>query len=271
MLQRIIVNLSNPHQIPKKTIRKLDMMLTKFVVNKKRWIKLKERKIFTMRNFGEITNMRIETFATKEPETLNWINSFNQTDTLLDVGANVGIYSLYAAYKGHKIAAIEPDALNFALLNLNIQDNGFNDRVTAFPYSVHAKSKLSILNIDGYHWGGTASSFDRSLNWKGETMRPAYKQGSSGITIDDFIEGYHFFPNHIKIDIDGNELLVLDGAKKTLNNPNCKSVLIELFEEHPEYQQCIDIFKQNGFTLLEKTHAAMFDGAPTTDNHIFVK
>ncbi len=74
------------------------MMLTKFILNKKRWVRLEGKNVFTMRNFGEVTNMRIDTFEIKEPETLNWINSFKKGDTLLDIGANVGIYSLYAAY-----------------------------------------------------------------------------------------------------------------------------------------------------------------------------
>ncbi|HLB41793.1 MAG TPA: FkbM family methyltransferase [Gammaproteobacteria bacterium] len=253
-------------------MKKLDRILTKFILSKKRQIVFEGKSIFTMRNFGDITNMRIETFATKEPETLNWIKNFKKEDTLLDIGANVGIYSLYAASRGHKIVSIEPDALNFALLNLNIKDNEFNRQITAFPYSVHEKSKPSILNIHRYYWGGTASSFDRSLDWKGENMSPVFKQGSPGISVDDFIEGCNFFPNHIKIDIDGNEFLVLCGATKTLNNPNCKSVLIELFEGHPEYQQCIEIFKKNGFVLSIKTHAPMFDDVLVqAENHIFVK
>ena len=272
MLQRIISNLTHPHLIPKKSLRKIDMLLTAFILNKKRWVKLEGKNIFTMRNFGTITNMRIETFETKEPETIEWINRFKKGETLLDIGANVGIYSLYAAYQGHSVVAMEPDALNFALLNLNIKDNDFNRQITAYPYSIHEQSKLSVLNIHGYHWGGTASSFDRKLDWKGENMTPAFQQGSSGITVDDFIDHCDFFPNHIKIDIDGNELLVLRGATKTLNNPACKSVLIELFEDHPEYQQCIAIFMKYGFVLINKTHSAMFDGdVPKTDNHIFIK
>ncbi len=248
------------------------MMLTKFILNKKRWVRLEGKNVFTMRNFGEVTNMRIDTFEIKEPETLNWINSFKKGDTLLDIGANVGIYSLYAAYRGHKIAAIEPDALNFALLNLNIKDNDFNEKIIAYPYSVHEKSKSSMLNIHGYYWGGTASSFDRKLDWRGRDMVSVFQQGSAGITVDDFIEACNFFPNHIKIDIDGNELLVLRGATKTLDNPRCKSVLVEAFEDHPEYQQCIEIFEEKGFTLSEKTHSAMLDGPmPMADNHIFIR
>ena len=56
----------------------------------------------------------------KEPETLNWISSFDPGDNLLDIGANIGIYSPFAAARNHKVISLEPDALNYALLNLNI-------------------------------------------------------------------------------------------------------------------------------------------------------
>ena len=42
---------------------------------------------------------RIDTFLTKEPETISWINSFNQEDIFYDVGSNIGLYSCYAAKK----------------------------------------------------------------------------------------------------------------------------------------------------------------------------
>ncbi len=129
-----------------------------------------------------------------------------------------------------------------------------------------------MLNVDNHNWGATASSFDRSMDWTGEIMKPVFKQGSPGISIDDLVESSHFFPNHIKIDIDGNEFLVLSGAEKTLSNPNCKSVLVELFENHPEYQHCIEIFEKNGFVLLERTCSAMFSGDfQHAENYIFVK
>lgn len=272
MLKKIFRNTVKPHQIPKKIISHFNYFLTQFFINKKKKVFFEDQYIFTMRDFSKTTNMRIISFSTKEPETLKWINDFNQGDKLLDIGANVGVYSLYAASRGYEVAAIEPDALNFALLNLNVHDNHFNDLITAYPYSVHAYSKLSILNIPGYNWGGTASSFDRCLDWQGEQMNASFKQGSPGISVDDFVESSGFFPNHIKIDIDGNEFLVLQGAKKVLNHPQCKSVLVEMYENHPEFKGCIQILTENNFVLSEKSQSPIQNGkAFQAENYIFHK
>lgn len=250
MLKQQIRNiLRKPHQIPRRIANKLSAILTNFILNKKCRVKFQGKTTFTMRDFGEITKMRIVTFETKEPETLNWINGFEKDDTLLDIGANVGIYSLYAAARRHQVASIEPNALNFALLNLNILDNGIGDRITAYPYSVHSNSKISLLNNGLYQWGGAVSTFDRNLDSFGNGMVVNFKQGSPGISVDDFLKGTGFFPSHIKIDVDGNELLVLQGATHVLNNPRCKSVLIELFDDNSEHEQCIEVLKKSGFVL----------------------
>ena len=42
---------------------------------------------------------RYETFSSKEPETLEWINAMPSESVLWDIGANVGLYSVYAAKK----------------------------------------------------------------------------------------------------------------------------------------------------------------------------
>ena len=43
---------------------------------------------------GRIPLFRAETFKTKEPETIEWIDSFKKNSVFWDIGANVGIYSL---------------------------------------------------------------------------------------------------------------------------------------------------------------------------------
>ena len=68
--------------------------------------------VFNILDFGAVTRYRAHTFETKEPETLRWISSFESTDTLLDIGANIGIYTLFAASNHHTVIALEPDALN---------------------------------------------------------------------------------------------------------------------------------------------------------------
>jgi hypothetical protein len=46
---------------------------------------------------NQITAWRVRTFATKEPGTIAWIDAFAADDVMLDVGANIGLYALYAA------------------------------------------------------------------------------------------------------------------------------------------------------------------------------
>ena len=103
---------------------------------------------------GHETRMRALSFETKEPETINWINNFDKDDCLLDIGANVGLYSLYAAYRKHNVISIEPDALNYALLNLNIRANSFSNYITPYSVAMHDKTKFSKFNISSYVWGG---------------------------------------------------------------------------------------------------------------------
>ena len=46
---------------------------------------------------NQLNRFRVDTFATKEPETLEWIETIPQGSTFWDIGANIGLYSLYAA------------------------------------------------------------------------------------------------------------------------------------------------------------------------------
>jgi FkbM family methyltransferase len=251
----------------RKTFTRLGGSITKRVLARRHTVTHQGRPVFTLRNFGHMTRMRAETFSTKEPETLAWIDGFEVPSKLLDIGANVGVYSLYAGIRGHEVRCIEPDALNFALINLNIADNGLGGRVVAYPFSIHSESKVAELNVGEYRWGGAQSSFDRKVNWKGEELGEGFSQGSPGITVDDFVAKTGFAPNHIKIDVDGNELLVLEGARATLSDAQCKSILIELFDGHAEYRKCIDIIEGSGLRLAS-TGA---QGAGQPKNHIFAK
>ena len=68
--------------------------------------------------------MRANTFSSKEPETLEWIDSMQKKSILWDVGANVGTYSCYAAKKMElQVFAFEPSVFNLSLLAQNIYMN----------------------------------------------------------------------------------------------------------------------------------------------------
>lgn len=82
---------------------------------------------------GDFALWRARTLFTKEPETIEWIDDFQEGDVFWDVGANVGVYTLYAATT-HKlqVLAFEPSASNYLLLNRNVEINKLSDRVRAY-------------------------------------------------------------------------------------------------------------------------------------------
>ena len=70
---------------------------------------------------NNLSRWRIKTFSKKEPETLDWINNFRSNSVFWDIGANIGIYSCYAAKKKScKVYAFEPSVFNLDLLAKNI-------------------------------------------------------------------------------------------------------------------------------------------------------
>src|SRR5262249_26099107 len=76
---------------------------------------------------------RAESLLTKEADTIRWIDGFNNNAIFWDIGANVGVYSLYAAVKARAtVLAFEPAAPNFYSLTRNVHLNCLDQRV--HPY-----------------------------------------------------------------------------------------------------------------------------------------
>ena len=167
---------------------------------------------FKMRIDTPMEKYRAETFWTKEPETIEWIKSFNPNDVFFDVGANVGVYSLFSAslYPEMTIWAFEPMKANYAALIQNIEMNGFHN-IKAF--------RQAIGNRTGW------VDLDRGDGARGESgAQVTDREGRTWIASIDDLRAAH--PDHVKIDIDGQELEVAKGMKRTL--PDIKSILIEV-------------------------------------------
>ena len=111
------------------------------------------------------------------------------------------------------------------------------------------------------------------MDFKGHVFTPVHSQGVFGINLDEFVDSLPSVPNHLKIDVDGNENLILIGAKEFLKNKILKSILIELDETREDYESSIALIEESGFTLEEKTHAQMFDKGTFSSvfNHIFIR
>ena len=244
------------------------------VQNKTLPIKYKNRKIFHIGDMSWITRYRAISFEYKEPETLKWIESFDQNQCLLDVGANIGMYTLFALFKGHEVIAIEPEGHNFCLLNRNIMINNFSDRAISYPVALNDKLTISKLNLASFEYGSALHSFNRAINQYGDQFNPITRQGVIGVSIDELILSLNKEVNHIKIDVDGNELLVLKGGEKTFRSESLQSVLIELDYKHIEYKNSLELIESYGFKLHNRdseSNKRITGDVHTTANHIFLR
>ena len=199
---------------------------------------------------------RANTLLIKEIDTIGWIDAFDDGSVFWDIGANVGVYSLYAAVKRHALVlAFEPSAANFYALTRNIQLNALDSQMAAYCLALSDTTGLGMINLSSTASGAALHQFGKA----GERS-PYAEKGSSpsmhaalGFTIDRFVEQFAPpFPNHIKIDVDGLERAILSGASNTLNNSRLRSVLVELCITHNEIEQAVNILHQAGFRLVSQ-------------------
>ena len=217
----------------------------------------------TFFGFGSTAEFRARTLLTKEPETIAWIDSFEPDGIFWDIGANIGVYSLFAALKLKKVMAFEPSAFNYYLLNKNIYLNGLDKKIDTFNIAFSNITGLDYLYLSSVESAGGANSFAVKEDACGDAMNVAYRQSCFGLTIDDFISQYNLStPNYIKIDVDGIELLIIKGGGDTFLDQSLQSVLIEVNENKKSETDDICAFmKRCGFKEATKRHPPDFDDA----------
>lgn len=182
-----------------------------------------------------IERYRYDTFWTKEPETLKWIETFDHSDVFYDVGANVGIYSFYAAYlyPKMKIYAFEPMEVNYKTMH---RLRKFNEMGNVLPmrYGISNKRRKGRLDVSDASSGATGAQVGRKGRYK--------------ISIEsiDSLQRALLPPTHVKIDVDGNEVNILMGMRKTL--PKIKSILIEVSRETKEV--VFQTLMKQGFSIF---------------------
>jgi len=224
---------------------------------------------------GRIPKTRARTLLTKEPETIQWIDTFDETDTLWDIGANIGVYSLYAAMRGINVVAFEPSPGNYYVFSRNIEINGLDDRISALCIAFNDVTKLDFLYMKTMELGSAHSNFAGAYDWKGQPFKASFKQQMIGYSIDNFVEEFNPpFPNHIKIDVDGIENKIINGARNTLKDSRLKSVLVELDIEREDHCRGVfEIMEALGIKLYKREHAPQFDRSrfASVYNHIFIR
>jgi FkbM family methyltransferase len=177
---------------------------------------------------------RAETFLTEEPGTVAWLDGLRPTDVLWDVGANVGLYSIYAAkFMGCRVFAFEPEAQNFALLAANVSMNDLGGRLLPSCLAVAGKTGMGRLRVRHLTKGGAYNLFRAGDEPVPESVKATlnfdegFDQLMLGVSLDDLAAEHGVpAPTHVKIDVDGIEPQIVAGGLETLKG--ARSVLVEL-------------------------------------------
>lgn len=218
---------------------------------------------------------RYETLLDKEPETIEWISSFKEGETLWDIGANVGIYSVYAATRNVKVIAFEPHFANYFQLCLNIYLNKMQNLITPLCLALTQGKAVDHINLASLDFGTSMSSFGEALDFRGNPYQPVFQQGMVGYDIDHFVQDFKFpLPDHIKIDVDGIEEPIIKGGLHTLSQAKIKSISVELIDS--DQQQVLNVtnmLKDAGFRFVHKKQNAKFATPETKDvmNFLFCR
>jgi FkbM family methyltransferase len=194
---------------------------------------------------------RANTLFQKEPETIAWIDRWTDKNNtggkvFFDIGANIGIYSLYAAYKTRDadIYSFEPVAINFRALKLNVNVNNYAN-VHTFNIALSNNNSLSNLYINDERAGNSGAQVGRSSNERGEIFQPVKVERVISFSLNKLVSEFGFpFPNYVKIDVDGRETDILEGMSTLLGDPRLQSILVEFnnLEELASWKDRLRIF-----------------------------
>ncbi len=211
---------------------------------------------------NRLTHFRIATFASKEPETLAWIDALPQGSVLWDIGANVGLYSCYAAKtRNCRVIAFEPSVFNLELLARNVYLNHLTSQVTLASLPLCEQVADSTLNMTTTQWGGALSSFGVEYGHDGEALGKVFEFRTIGLSADEFVTKLGVpYPDYIKMDVDGIEHLILRGAGEVLKR--ARSIQIEINDAFAtQAQESRRLLEASGLRLVSKSHSELIEGS----------
>jgi FkbM family methyltransferase len=195
--------------------------------------------------------MRIGEFEIDETKIIKKMLAHAQV--FVDVGANLGYYTCLASQQGRQVLAFEPQQQNLKCLMQNLTVNGYQHTVEIFPLALSEKPGLLTL------YGASGPSASLIKGWAGYSSK--YSQQIPVSTLDNIL-GSRFTEDQIfiKIDVEGAEYQVLNGAQLTLDRAVKPIWLLEvcLDEFHPSgsnpnYQKIFNLFFDRGYLVFTAT------------------
>lgn len=174
--------------------------------------------------------------------------SIKENDTILDAGANIGLFTLLAGKQlknSGKIIAVEPDDNNFDMLNENIKINNLTNVVSLKKGLWSSETNLEFLigKRPGEH------SLLNNEQFSGEKII------IECVSLDSLLDTFnlsHF--DFIKMDIEGAEVEVVLGSTKILEDKRTKWVIEALHQVDgkPAYKKIVPFMMEKNFRILSE-------------------
>jgi FkbM family methyltransferase len=170
--------------------------------------------------------------------------------TVVDVGSNIGYYTLLAARlvgeNGH-VFAFEPEPKNFGLLSKNVALNSYKN-VVPVQKAISGETGSAKLFLDKNNLGG------HSLSEANVTKDDAVSVELT--SIDDFFKNTNFKVDIVKMDVQGSEMKALEGMTKTIEKNENLMILTEFWpaglkNAGSSAEAFIVKLKEFGFTIFQ--------------------
>ena len=206
-----------------------------------------------------------ENFYEREKDTTEWVLSIPPKSIFFDIGANIGQYTIMSALhcEDIKVVAFEPVAKNYFVLVRNISKLIPAD-ICSYCLTLTNNINFASLKQLGAAFGTNEYRDYLNTNYNLVNMDNSdlFFHGTVNTTLDEFCKKTNTYPTHIKIDIDGKEIELLQGSLETLNNKKLKSIIIEIgnYKINNETKELIESFGFKG-SLSNKRNG----------NHIFYR
>jgi len=212
----------------------------------------------------DLERYRVDSLYDKEPETIAWIRSWNPrtSRTFIDIGANIGIYSFFAAaiQPDIHVLAIEPEIKNYIALAQNrLLNNSLN--VDVFHLALSDGERLASLRVTDERIGNSNSQLETLVSDVTDAD-PARFDTVLVSSLDFVVDTFGLpIPEFVKLDVDGHEGSILSGMQSILANDVLQSLLVE-FNDVSDMQTWVRTFESYDLLVDDR-----FDSLPNHSRH----
>jgi len=160
--------------------------------------------------YGSTAFMYVGSFERGVVDVLECLFNFMGRGLFVDVGAYVGFYSVFAAKRGWRVLAFEPNPVSLVLLKYNVMMNGVVDLVDVVGKAVGERTDVAELTLGVVPSWSSLTSYIPQSAVLGEVKVEI-------VPLDLMLENWTEGPLVIKIDVEGAGLSVLKGALRSIN------------------------------------------------------